>query len=264
MNQAGFPSEVFEETCRILSTEGFDGIEPNYTEEGEISHQDGRAAMRDVILDSELTVPAVSTTLQWEYPLSSTDDELRNRGIEIGKEMIDVAAEFGADDVLIVPAYLLPGDDYDTAYNLAVHGVRELANYGADRDIGLAIENVQNNFCYSPNELASFVEDVASSGSVSVYFDVGNGYRWGLPERWIRVLGEYISKVHVKDWDTNAHQPTYLLQGDIDWSSVTNALADIDYDGWITAEIPPYELYPERMPGQVIENMKFLFEDLEN
>lgn len=264
MNQAGFPSDDFAETCRILSNAGYDGVEPNYVSAGQITRAEGRESMRETVVGHDLSVPAVSTTLHWEYPISSTNERLRRRGIEIGREMIDSATVLDADEVLIVPAYLRPGDDYQTAYDLAVDGVRELARYGADRGVGVAIENVQNNFCYSPTELVEFVDDVASAGLVSVYFDVGNGFRWGLPDRWIRVLDDYISKVHVKDWNTAAHEPTYPLQGDIDWDSVCDALTDVGYDGWITAEIPPYESSPERMPEQLIENLQFLFSDIEH
>jgi len=262
MNQAGFPSEDFAETCAILAAAGYDGAEPNYTLDGPLTDESGRTFVRETAAEYGLSIPAVSTTLHWEYPLSSTDKERRIRGIEIGKSMIDAAAELGAEEILIVPAYLTPGDEYETAYENAVRSVRTLEQYGDEHSVDIAIENVQNNFCYSPTEMAEFVDEASDLGAISIYLDIGNGLRTGLPDRWINVLGDYISKVHVKDWQTDAHRPTYPLQGDINWKSVTNALADTGYNGWITAEIPPYESHPERMPNQLLETLQFLFEDL--
>lgn len=260
LNQAGFPADDFEENCAIVSAAGYDGIEPNYVDDGPITTEDGRRAMHEAVERYDLDVPAVSTTLNWEYPLSSSDDEVRRRGVEIGREMIDAASVLGADEILLVPARIEAGADYEAAYERAVESTRELARYGSDVGVTVAVENVQNDFLYSPQEFRTFVERVESAGPVSVYFDVGNGLRWGLPDRWIRELDGYISRVHVKDWLADAHRVTYPLQGDVDWASVTEAIDAIDYDGWITAEVPPYPSHPRRMPRQVLENIRFLFE----
>jgi L-ribulose-5-phosphate 3-epimerase len=260
LNQAGFPTDDFAETCEIVSAAGYDGVEPNYTMNGPITTEDGRHEMKRAAESNGLSIPAVSTLHHWEYPLSSLDEEVRQEGLSISKGMVDAAAAFDADEVLIVPAVIEPSAPYERCYDRALTSVRRLARYGADRGVGIAVENVQNDFLYSPGEFRRFVDAASDAGPVSVYFDVGNGFRWGLPDRWIRELGERISKVHVKDWLTDAHRPTYPLQGDIDWQSVGDALAGIDYDGWITAEVPPYNSFPERMPAQVLETIEFLFD----
>ena len=261
LNQAGFPTDDFTETCNVLASAGYDGIEPNYTADGPITDPDGRRKMKRAAETHDLSIPAVSTVRHWEYPLSSLDEPTRQKGLEISREMIDAAASFNADEVLVVPAVIDPGVPYKRCYDRALESVRELAGYGAERGVRIAVENVQNDFLYSPSELKAFVDAAAEAGPVSVYFDVGNGLRWGLPDRWITELGDHISKVHVKDWVTDSHRVTYPLHGDVDWPSVVDALSEIDYDGWITAEVPPYESFPHRMPAQVLENMKFLFEN---
>lgn len=260
LNQAGFPTDDFGETCELLAAAGYDGVEPNYVTDGPISTEDGRREMKRAVEANGLTIPAVSSLLYWEQPLSSLDEATRQEGLTVGKQLIDAAATFDADDVLLVPAVIEPADPYDRCYDRALESVRELARYGSDRDVGIAVENVPNNFLYSPSEFRQFLEAASDSGAVSMYFDVGNGYRNGLPGRWIRELGEYISKVHVKDWLTDAHRPTYPLQGDIDWKSVVDALEAIEYDGWITAEVPPYSSFPRRMPAQILDDLEFLFD----
>lgn len=262
LNQAGFPTDDFRETCEIVSAAGYDGIEPNYDTDETIATEDGRREMKRVATEHGLEIPAVSTLLHWDYPLSSLDDATRRRGIELGKEMIDAAAAFGADEVLIVPAVVESSTPYEQAYDLAKESVSELVRYGDDADVTVAIENVQNDFLYSPAEFRRFVDALSDAGPVGVYFDVGNGFRWGLPNRWIRELADLITKVHVKDWRTEAHLPTYPLQGDIDWESVREALLDVGYDGWITAEVPSYESHPHRMPPQVLDNVTYLFDSV--
>lgn len=260
LNQAGFPTDDFTETCELLASAGYEGIEPNYTSDGPITYPEGRRKMKRATETHNLSIPAVSTVRHWEYPLSSLDETTRQKSLEIGRKMIDAAVVLEADDVLIVPAVIDPGAPYKRCYDRALESVRELARYGAEHGIRIAVENVQNDFLYSPSELRKFVEAAAEAGPVSVYFDVGNGLRGGLPDRWIKELGELISKIHIKDWLIDDHRVTYPLQGDVDWPSVIDALETIDYEGWITAEVPPYETFPCQMPAQVLENMKFLFE----
>lgn len=264
LNQAGFPTDDFTETCELLASTGYEGVEPNYTAEPSITEAEGQQKMKRVADKHGLSIPAVSTTRLWEYPLSSLDETIRQKGLEIAREMIDTAVVFEAEEVLIVPAVVDPNTPYEQCYDRALESVCELAKYGAERGIQIAIENVQNDFLYSPSELKGFVEAAAEVGPVSVYFDVGNGLRWGLPNRWIKELGEHISKIHVKDWLTEAHRVTYPLQGDVNWPSVVDALETVDYEGWITAEVPPYESFPRRMPAQVLENMHFLFENADS
>ncbi|MFC4438639.1 MULTISPECIES: sugar phosphate isomerase/epimerase family protein [Natrialbaceae] len=261
LNQCGFPSENIEQTCAIVADAGYDGIEPNVEKDGPLTTDSGRRELRETVERFDLAVPALSTISHWEYPLSSGNDELRETGLRIGRDMIDAAVALDASAVLIVPAAIDAGTRYEEAYRRAVESVRELARYADGRGVTVAIENVQNNFLPSPEEFLAFLEDVDQAGPVEAYFDIGNAFRSGLPSRWLRTLDERIAKLHVKDWLRDAHRPTYPPQGDVDWTHVVDAFSAVDYDGWITAEVPPYASFGERMPPQVLENMRFLFEE---
>lgn len=260
LNQSGFPSDDFERTCSNLAAAGYDGVEPNVERSGPLTTAAGRRDVARTVDEYGLCVPAVSTISHWDYPLSSDDEDLRRIGLEIGRDMIDAAAALDAEDALIVPAVIDEGAAYDRGYERAVESVRELVRHAAERDVTVAIENVQNNFLPSPEEFVAFLDEVEDAGPVAAYFDVGNALRSGLPSRWLRTLDGRISKIHVKDWITDAHRVTYPLQGDVDWERVIDAVEAIEYDGWITAEVPPYPSSPERMPEQVLDNLRFIFE----
>ncbi|SNZ12454.1 hexulose-6-phosphate isomerase [Natronoarchaeum philippinense] len=261
LNQSGFPADDLAETCSILAAAGYDGIEPNVERDGQLTTESGRQEVAGIVDAHDLTVPAISTISHWEYPLSSADEVRRRIGVEIARDMIDAAAALDAEDVLIVPAVVDDGASYDADYERAVQSVRELAGYAADRGVAVAVENVQNNFLPSPDEFAAFLDDVEDAGPIGAYVDVGNALRSGLPSRWLRTLDDRISKIHVKDWLVDHHRVTYPPQGDVDWARVLDAVDAIEYDGWITAEVPPYPSFPERMPADVLDTMRFLFED---
>jgi hexulose-6-phosphate isomerase len=260
-NQAGFPSDEFERNCSILSAAGYDGVEPNVERDGPLTTEKGREKVAEAVEAYDLQVPAISTISHWEYPLSSPDDELREIGLEISRDMIDAAAVLDAEDVLLVPAVIEDGASYDADYKRAVQSVRKIADYAADRGVGVAVENVQNNFLPSSDEFVTFLDDVEDAGQVGAYFDVGNAFRSGLPSRWLHALEGHIEKIHVKDWLTDTHRVTYPPQGDVNWERVLDAVDAIGYDGWITAEVPPYRSFPEQMPTDMLEKMQFLFEE---
>ena len=57
--------------------------------------------------------------------------------------------------------------------------------------------------------------------------------------------------IHLKDFRRGTAQLSGfcdLLSGDVDWYEVGRALDDIDYSGWVNAEMTPvYKTYPEQI-----------------
>lgn len=262
LNQMGFPTDDLVTNAELLADAGYDGIEPNLTEDGPLWDDGEVDRFAGRVDDLGLDVPAVSTTLHWEQPLSSADEKTRAAGIEAGERMIEVADALNAGAVLIVPAVVDSDTPYDTAYDRALDSVRELAVHGDEYDVTVCIENVWNDFLLSPREFAVFVDEAGEAGPVGAYFDVGNVRRFGHPEHWIRILGERIERVHVKDYRTDVDTIdafTYPLEGDVNWPAVVTALADVGYEGWVTAEVPPYRTAPKRMPARVQSDLKYLF-----
>src|SRR5690606_26679445 len=96
----------------------------------------------------------------------------------------------------------------------------------------------------SPLEMARFIDEIDHE-NVGVYFDVGNVVRFGYPNQWIRILGERIGKLDIKDYSRKLQRDAGLWRGfeaeigdgDADWPAVRTALSEIGYSGWATAEV---------------------------
>ena len=124
--------------------------------------------------------------------------------------------------------------------------------------VTLGIENVWNKFLLSPLEMRDFIDSFASD-MVGAYFDIGNVLLTGYPDQWIKILGKRIKRIHVKDFDTTvgtADGFVDLLKGSVDFEATKKALAEVDYDSYVTAEMIPYE--PGR-PEKTAEAMKKIF-----
>ena len=97
-------------------------------------------------------------------------------------------------------------------------------------------------------EMRAFIDRI-DSDYVGSYLDIGNTLANGFPEHWIRVLGDKIKKVHFKDYRVAAgglHGFVDLLAGDVDYPTVMKTLAEVGYDGWVSAEmIPNYKYFTE-------------------
>lgn len=255
LNQSCFPFEDLAENVRLLADAGYDGFEPNLTADGPLQTDDGLARVADVADDHDLAVPSVSTTLHWDYPLSSPDDEVRETGLDHARRMLDAADALGADAVLIVPGVLEASPDYAETYDRALASVRELAG-AAPAGVTVAVENVGNGLLLSPREFAEFIDAASDAGSVGAYLDVGNAlYYDQYPDHWLRHLGDAVAKVHVKGYSDETGV-TYPLQGDVDWTAVRDAFEDVGYDGWVTAEVPPFDHRPELTPRHVLEAVR--------
>jgi hexulose-6-phosphate isomerase len=261
-NDMGFPHESLAENFKTVAEAGYDGVEPTLTDET-LTDPAEIERMAKVADEHDLRIPSVLTSQLWETPLSDPNQATRQKGIDVATRTIEAGARLGAETMLIVPGVVTEDAPYDVVYENALTSVRELAPVAEEHGITLAIENVWNDFLLSPMEFASFIDEARTAGPVGAYFDVGNVVRFGDPKQWIRILGDRIENVHLKDYDAGidtAEGFTYPTLGDVSWDGVVEALDDIDYDGWITPEVPPYETSTGHMPRHVFENTRAVFE----
>ncbi len=272
--QATFPSDVTTRGCIEGAAEaGYDGIEliledPDSmqldlvadndtvrriaetvgmadTREGAVTpdtSDEELVSLREKAESEGIEIHSIATILHFYFPFSSPDPELADRAVELGKVMVRQAELVGADTVLIVPGVVGSETSYDRVWENAQTNLKRLVEFAESKQIHLGIEDVWNDFLYSPLEMKRFVEQL-DSPNLGVYFDIGNVLEYGYPHQWIEILGDHIKKLHCKDYiksigDLNGF--TYLLQGDVDWERVMNSLEDIGYEGYITVEVPPY------------------------
>jgi len=174
------------------------------------------------------------------------------------------ARALGATAMLQIPGFVQimwdpksPVIPYDVAWERSLTIYRALAPVAERHGVTLCVENVWNRFLLSPLEMRQFV-DTIHSPAVKVYFDVGNQLVNGPPEQWIRILGERIGRIHLKDFRTaigNLNGFVMLLEGDVDWTAVMSAVRDVGYDGYLTAEYGPYRHGPDTLLAHLSASM---------
>lgn len=261
INIWSFPEGSPLQDCLAIAKDaGFDGIELSLNETGYLSlstsEEDARK-LREQVLDAGLEIAGLATGLYWSHSMTSESAYERSKAMEICRKQLELAAALGTDTILVIPGAVgvdfIPGYpvvDYDKAYDRALEAITSLVGEAQAAGVSIGIENVWNKFLLSPLELRAFIDTVGSP-YVGVYLDIGNVVHAGYPEQWVKILGHWIKRVHLKDYRRQAgglHGFVDLLAGDTDYPAVMAALRKTGYDGYVTAEmIPAYTHHPEQI-----------------
>lgn len=191
-----------------------------------------------------LPIHSVMNMDHWQYPFSSSDPAVVERGLEGARTSIRNAHLWGASTVLLVPGVVNAQTSYKDAHLRSQSGIRKLIPLAEELKVTLALEEVWNKFLLSPLEFARYIDEY-DSPHIRAYFDVGNVVLYGYPQDWIRTLGKRIAKLHIKDFSFQHDKASGNSvarwvspgDGDIDWTAVHGALEEIGYQGTATLEL---------------------------
>jgi hexulose-6-phosphate isomerase len=233
---------------------GFDAIELAVASQGVLTDRTTQAQCRGIVATAQkigIEISSVASGESWICSPTANDPKHRAKIIDFTRKALQVTNWLGTDAYLFVPGavdvFFLPDAEvipYDVCYERAGEAVRRILPAAEETGVAICIENVWNKFLLSPLEMRDFI-DSFNSKMVGAYFDVGNVLLTGYPEQWIRILGERIKRVHVKDFKLSfgtAEGFADLLEGDVNFDAVKEALAQIGYDSYVTAEVLPFKV----------------------
>jgi len=247
---------------------GFEAIELAIASRGVLTEKNTQAQCEDIVATAQkigIEISSVASGESWGCSPTANDPAIRAKIIDFTCKGLQITKWLGTDAYLFVPGavdvFFLPDAeviDYDVCYERARDAIKQLLPAAEETGVAICIENVWNKFLLSPLEMRDFI-DSFNSEMVGAYLDVGNVLLTGYPDQWIRILGERIKRVHVKDFKCSigtADGFVDLLEGDVDFEAVKKAFSVLGYDGYVTAELLPFE--PGR-PEKTAQAMKKIF-----
>ena len=261
LNAGIFHRATVDDAIALTAAAGADGCELNIQETGPLSLESGSDELRRIrqaAADLGVRLPSVHCGLHWRYPLSAAEADTRERGIRALERSLEIGAELGAGVLLVVPGVVTPQVRYGDAYARSQDAVARLARHAEPLGMRIGVENVWNRFLLSPLEMARFIDEQGSA-AVGAYFDVGNILAYGYPQDWIATLGQRIIAVHFKDYRSDVPGGggfVTLLEGDVPWAACISELQAVGYDGFVSAELPPYRHLPERTAPDTVAAMR--------
>lgn len=240
------PQQELTDTFKQARAAGFDGIELAIAEDGPITPASTREECETIagqVQDAGLQVAGLASGMGWSCPIAANNSETRKRAVENTAASLHVAKWLGAGAILLVPGTV--GDDaskHHVSYQQAMDNTRDsleqFKSVAEETGTKIGLENVWNKFLLSPLETRDFIDSFGTD-KIGAYFDVGNVILTGYPEQWIEILEHRIVRVHFKDFKREVGTLDGfcdLLEGDVNYPAVMEALREVGYDGPVIAE----------------------------
>ena len=182
------------------------------------------------------------------FPLIRGDDSDAARHECLLRQM-EIASILGAKIIVVHPhQHLYYHKNVEKLKELNMEFYRGLIPYCEKFNIKVAVENMWRNYydrnstritdsvCSRAEEFRDYMDTLNSPWLVAC-LDIGHVSLVGEDmTRMIHALGHHLQALHVHDTDTCSDLHTLPFHGKIDFEEVTQALADIGYEGDITLE----------------------------
>ena len=197
-----------------------------------------RSEFRQLVGDSQLTVPSICFSGHRKFTLGSHDSAIRKKSRRMFKEAIDLAVDLGVRNIQLAgyDVYYDEKPDTDT-HNWFVEGIREGAAYAARENVMLSMEIMDTPYMNSIVRFLNLKKQV-NSPWLTVYPDLGNLTAWGNNvDQELRLGIEEITAIHLKDTRmVTADFPGQFRDlpfgdGCVDFAAAFNTLAQLNYTG---------------------------------
>ncbi|HEX4054129.1 MAG TPA: sugar phosphate isomerase/epimerase [Tepidisphaeraceae bacterium] len=174
------------------------------------------------------------------------DEHHRDLRVEHTRQCIELARDMQCGTVSIQPGGPLIGTalNQKTAAKRFSESLARIVPLAKKLDVILAIEPEPGLLIQTAGEYLQFKNAYFRDDS-SVHMNCDVGHLFCVeedPAEVIRSMPGEIAHVHLEDIAANrVHQHLAPGKGSIDFRSIFAALRDIDYHGWVTVELYPYE-----------------------
>ncbi len=227
---------TLEEKFALAKQAGFEGVElsaPGY----DIDEARAAVAATGLVVDGTVCAD------HWNVRHSDPDPSVRARALETLLAALEATHAVGGHTVLLVVGHGKDGSA-EEVWDRSVANISRAVPLAARLGVGIAVENVWNEFCYdhgggagqTAESFAAYI-DAFSSPWVGMQFDIGNHWKYGDTGEWIRLLGRRIVKLDIKGFSRKEDKFTPIDEGDIDYADVTAALLETGFHGWCAAEV---------------------------
>jgi protein FrlC len=176
--------------------------------------------------------------------LSSLDPFGRSRRVEAALAASRIAETLGSPCVTVTTGLPERAGDFAPQEKLFFASLSEIVAR-RPKALRVSIEQEPEHVIHRADQMLNLCR--AFEGDVFANFDVGHSAVAGEnPADSVRVLGPYLSNVHLEDIKGRVHRHLLFGEGDIDFRALFAALRDIGYQGDLTPDLYPFKDEPAR------------------
>lgn len=233
------PDATFSQIVAMAAAFGYDGIELRFVQ-GEDAlwklpdfQGEKLAAARRSLADAGLVISCLDTSCRFHFP----DATERNRWLEEGRRMADLAAALGAPGLRIFGDTIQPGADRTSTRTWIAENMARLAEMTSRQGVEVWLES-HGDFTSSRETLEILQQ--AGASYTGVVWDPANSFIESreMPVDGAATLGATIRHTHIKDvrWRDDAWQPVLPGEGNFPLGQLLQALQKMNYDRFVSFE----------------------------
>jgi sugar phosphate isomerase/epimerase len=246
----------FRDGCERAAKLGFDGVEIFAPGPDAISVEE----VKSIAGDLGLGVAAVGTgagMILHGHSLSNADDASRLNAIDFAKSMVDFGAEFGAPAIVgSMQGRVDSTDERSDAVNRLTDSMAVLAENAEIKTVPILFEPINRYESNLINTVGDAAELIRKSGNSTIRV-MADLFHMNIEEvdvaEEIRHHNDFIGHVHFADSNRLA-----VGMGHTDMAPIAQALKDINFDGYCSAEIFP-KPDSDAAANQTIESFRKYF-----
>jgi len=201
------------------------------------------AETKQAIAESGLQVDGTVCSSHWQVRHTSPDAAVRAQALADLKTALRDTHAVGGHSVLLVVGKGEDGPENEI-WPRSVENIAQAVPLAAELGVSIVIENVWNHFLYdhegdhtqTADKFVKYVDEFHSPW-VGMQFDIGNHWKYGSMGDWIRALDKRVLKLDIKGFSRAEGKFTPIGEGDIDYADVRKALTEINFHGWVAAEV---------------------------
>jgi L-ribulose-5-phosphate 3-epimerase len=185
----------------------------------------------------------LDSRIKHEPTLVSADAAARARRVEFLTRAIDIAARLNADCVSLWSGVVRDGAGENEAFSRLIDGLAAVLAAAERKEIDLAFEPEPGMLIDTLDRYAELLEKLTArsidTSRLCLTIDIGHLHCQGelpIPEK-IRRWSDRLANVHIEDMRSGVHEHLMFGEGEIDFSPVIAALAQIRYDGLVSVEL---------------------------
>jgi len=241
--EKALPAELsWEARLAAAGQAGYDFVEISIDEsDGRLSRLDWsaseRAALRQSIANTGVTIKTMCLSGHRKYPLGSHSPEIRQQGLDILCKAIDFAGDIGLRVVQVMGYDVFyETSDEETSANF-IEGLYRGTQYAGQAGVMLGLENLDTPFVENLSQGLAIIDKI-NSHWLRLYPDMGNlaaaGYH---PPDELTLAKDKILGIHIKDAMPKVIRGIPFGEGIVPFKDTFRALADTGFWGMLGVEI---------------------------
>lgn len=196
-----------------------------------------RAALRQAIHNSGVPIWGMGISAHRKFPLGSASADLRQQGLDILYQSIELAADLGVRVIQVMgyDAFYEPSNaDTEARY---LEGLSTGIQWASAAGVLLALENVDTELVNSASKIMRIVK-LINSPWLQAYPDIGNMAAFGYdPLEQLPQTKGHLVGVHVKDTRKGELRGVRLGEGIVQFEAAFQLLARLGYTGPLVMEM---------------------------